>query len=198
MEAGLLGEDCCKTLSSLKTIVNSMSHACWSSSGKCLSAEHNQVSAGSGVSNNQDHADGNVECRGIAASKAVVGDDSNVILFKCSSPVMAIIVDHLLISSPLPMVQLPEQPRNAVLLGPHVNTGLCDSNSKGCSYQEISTELAYGVVAQGSHACPVHRPRQIQNRWLRSDKVQCGPLLPNTPHLSKDVQSACVQVVQGL
>jgi hypothetical protein len=86
---------------------------------------------------------------------------------------MAIIVDDLLISSPLPMVQLPEQPRNAVLWGPHDNTGLCDFNSMGCSYQEISTELAYGAVAKGSHVvCPVHQPRQIQNCWLRSDKVQ--------------------------
>jgi hypothetical protein len=37
------------------------------------------------LSNDQDHADGNVERHGIDASEEAIGDDSNVIRLKCST-----------------------------------------------------------------------------------------------------------------
>jgi hypothetical protein len=47
-------------------------------------------------SSDQDHADGNVKCRGIDASEEAVGDDSNVICFSasCASAGVAQVTIH--------------------------------------------------------------------------------------------------------
>jgi hypothetical protein len=60
-----------------------MLRTCWASVGKFLSADQKSSMQVLESSNDQDHADGNVECRGIDASGENIGDDSNY-LFKCS------------------------------------------------------------------------------------------------------------------
>jgi hypothetical protein len=61
-----------------KTAVESVLHTYWTSVGKFLRAEQKSSMQVLESSNNYDHADGNVERRGIGAPREGIGDDSNV------------------------------------------------------------------------------------------------------------------------
>jgi hypothetical protein len=78
MEARLSCEHFFNALSSPNTSAKSMLHTCWTSVCNFRSAEQiSSLQMFLESSNDQDHADGNVECRGTGASREAAGDDSN-------------------------------------------------------------------------------------------------------------------------
>jgi hypothetical protein len=81
MDAGIVCEHFFKILFSPKATMKSMLHTFLASVCKFLNAEQKSSLQVPVSSNDQDHADGNVECHGLDASEGAVGDDSNKTTF---------------------------------------------------------------------------------------------------------------------